>query len=149
MRYRQGACSHKCELHSCDAVAFKMHVQYLWNEVQMLAGSSGTVYSSKQSMVLRGNSWTMSEMFSSSMLLTSACTPQCGHSRDTESTLPVGSCTPGMEGSSAKSAFGKKSLLGWLLALKFSCWWNRTQTVQAASGKCLWSPPERELHRLG
>lgn len=32
------------------------------------------------------------------MLLASTCTPQCDHSRDTESTLPVGSCTPGMGG---------------------------------------------------
>lgn len=97
MRYRQDAC-YKCELPSCDAVAFKIHVQYLWNEAQILTSSSGAVYSSEKSMVQRGNSWTMSEMFSSSMLLASTCTPQCDHCRDTESTLPVGSCTPGMGG---------------------------------------------------
>lgn len=127
MRYRQDAC-YKCELPSCDAVAFKIHVQYLWNEAQILTSSSGAVYSSEKSMVQRGNSWTMSEMFSSSMLLASTCTPQCDHSRDTESTLPVGSCTPGMGGV-------QRVLLG-----KISAWVASSSEIFPADGIALKLP---------
>lgn len=49
-----------------------------------------------------------------------------------------------------RKSFWKKSLLGWLVPLAFSCCtpWNLTQTVPAASASAL-LPAERELQRLG
>lgn len=120
----------------------KIFVQNLWNEAEILTGSSGVVCSSEQSMVLPN-------MFYLSILLASACTPQHGHSRDTESTLPVGSSSLGLERASAKSAFGRKKDFGRNLA-----WVASTSEIfllypmeshwscPGCISKCLWTPTE-------
>lgn len=134
----------------------KIFVQCLWNEAQILTGSSGVIYSSKQSMVLRASFWTMPKKFYSLVLVASACTARCGRSRDTGSTLPVGHCSLGMEGASARSASQGRSF--WK---KSSAWVASTSEIfplylmeshsdcPGCVSKCFWSSTERELQRLG
>lgn len=152
MRYKQGACSIKCELPSSDAVAFKsicpVFVKWSSNPDKHLW--SCLFLKAKHGPERKFLDNEFLNMFCSSLLLASACTPQCGYSRGTESPLPVGSCSPGVEGASAKSVFGRNLSLGGFylwdfpavphgIALKLS---RLHQQVPL-------HPAERELQRLG
>lgn len=149
MSYKQRAFSIKCELPSSDAVVFKTICPVFVNEAQILTGSSGVVYSSKQSMVLRGNFWTVNFWACSAHpcswpLHAHHNVPFQGHRipsacRELQSRGGGSFCREWFGEKNWISSFWKKSLLGCLVPLGFfRCIpWNLTQTVQAASAKCL------------
>lgn len=76
--------------------------------------------------------------------------------RDTEPTLPVGSCNLGIEGPSAKSASQQGSSCKMNLALVASaaeiCLLYPMESCSNGPdgiSKCVWTPTERELQSLG